>query len=98
VPARLLGPEELNFSWEHSSGILPEFFRRHDLHSSGNPGVVTTKESLGVAFIREVKPSARFPRPRWRVYHETRDGEVKVGTYDTVGHQLTVDEIASGDG
>lgn len=36
-----------------------------------------------VAFIREVKPSPRIPRPRWRVYHETAAGEVKVGTYDT---------------
>jgi hypothetical protein len=36
-----------------------------------------------VAYIREVKPSPRFPRPRWRVYHETTDGEVKVGTYDS---------------
>ncbi len=36
-----------------------------------------------MAFVREVKPSPRRPWPRWRVYHETADGEVKVGTYDT---------------
>jgi integrase len=37
-----------------------------------------------VAYIREVKPSTRHPQPRWRVYHETRDGEAKVGIYPTL--------------
>jgi hypothetical protein len=37
-----------------------------------------------VAYIREVKPSPRHPQPRWRVYHETSDGEVKVGINQTL--------------
>jgi integrase len=37
-----------------------------------------------MAFIREVKPSPRWPRPRWRVYHRTPAGEMKVGMYDTL--------------
>ena len=35
-----------------------------------------------LAYIREVSPTVRHPRPRWRVYHETPKGEVKVGEYD----------------
>ncbi len=36
-----------------------------------------------MAYIREVPPSRRVLRPRWRVYHEVDGAEVKVGTYDT---------------
>ncbi len=36
-----------------------------------------------MAYIREVPPSVRHPRSRFRVYHETKQGEVKVGEYES---------------
>jgi len=36
-----------------------------------------------MAYIRDVPPSPRYRRPRWRVYHEVDGAEVKVGIYET---------------